>query len=244
MKISAPLCVLPLFALCSCSTPTVITPVLHGSAQTVSYEQGRPIITEAQPPTAAVATVVNPEADGNVVFWVGVTNYSKAPMSFGLENVGVESENKPVRVYTHAELVRHEKVKLGIGIAATILGAAAGAAAASIPSTVHTNANVYGNSGRYLGTIRSSSTVYNPAQTALAASVFASAGAANSVALQGGYRANVAALQDVLQVNTVAPGETRGGLIFAKDSGDLEKGYTVHVRFGGRQRDFTFKEAK
>jgi hypothetical protein len=176
-------------------------------------------------------------SNGRPVFVVGVTNLTKAPITFRVANIEawqtVNQQQAQLKVFTYEELVAEERTRQ---VAAAVLVGLAGAAnaySASQAGYYNSNSTVYTPRGTY----NVHTTGYSPVAASIAQSNASAQNAAMiSNTVERGQQ-NLAALEaSVMKDNTLMPNEWYGGQLHLQppesDSSASRKSYTVSIKVG------------
>lgn len=171
-------------------------------------------------------------------------NDSSANANLGTENVTVSTiSGKPVRVFTHNQLVKEAKSAAAWQAFAVALAGAANTYAASQPTTVNSYGSVYGSGG--YANYASTTSVYNPSNAALASSINQAQTNRSLNDISNTLESTLANLgSNILQTTTIEPGNAYGGNVvvdkpsFEKDEAQELK---VVVNFNDETHEFRFK---
>ncbi|RAK54376.1 hypothetical protein DJ017_07495 [Phenylobacterium soli] len=170
-------------------------------------------------------------------------NDSQMPANLGPENVHVyTAAGLTVPVFTYEQLAREAKKKAAWAAFAVALSGAANAYAASQPTTVNTYGSAYGNRG--YATYAAQTTVYNPANAALANSINQANTNREMSQISASLEATLSSLgNSILRTTTVEPGGAFGGTVvvgkphFGKGEAQTLR---VVVSFNGEDHEFSF----
>lgn len=184
------------------------------------------------------AGFLRPPARGSARLLVGVFNATGAAITLRAEGITVEQPIdgqpvKPLKVYSHEELVREEQIRQVT--AAVLVGVAAGAnaAAAANAGDYNSTSRVYSPSGS--ATVVTSG--YGPTAIAIAQANTSCQNAQmiNST-VEPGQQSMATLERDVIKDNTMMPGEWYGGRVVLDaphtSTGD-QKAYRITINVGG-----------
>ena len=232
-------------ALClaGCATSYSVTPIASSSQQ-VSYDRGAAMVMSKKDHGAVRVAPTSTAFQGQMSLGVVAFNDGQTPANLGTENVHVFTANgTPVPVLTYEELAKRAKRAAAWATFAVALSGAANAYAASQPTTVNSYGSVYGSRGGY-ATYSSTSTVYNPANAALANSINQANTTRSLNQINATLESTLNGLgNSVLRTTTVQPGQAFGGNVildtpkFAKGE---EQALRVVVDFNGEAHEFRF----
>jgi hypothetical protein len=225
---------------CQSMTGLEVTPA---EGQQRYYQDGSVALVSSQAGSIA-AIAAKPEGNPNgqrLNLALRVVNTGEAPFDIDTTQIQVTADTpKPIRVYSHAQLVKEEVDKRNAALFITALAGAANAYSASQAGYVRTsgsyNGRTYGPGGTYSSHGSYSGTYYDPARAQIAGSI-ASAQTANNIDRIASNSANNVATLDslILKRTTVFPGQEHSGL-FVFDAPPLKKGerrvYRIDVRTG------------
>jgi hypothetical protein len=220
--------------LSSCASP-MLSPIALDH-QTIDYQAGNPTMVSRKTSVVAL-TILSAEVKTHAFVAISVANRSKAVATIDATDVTADSGGQSLRVYTAAELEHIARVQKGWAIAAAVLGAAAGAAAANIPATTYTNGSVYGANGARIGGFNATATTYNPAAATVATAAVTANAQAQVAGIENAHQQREGQIAGVLQLTTVYPNQAAGGVVEIDKNGMADP-INVHVRFAGERHDF------
>jgi hypothetical protein len=230
----------------ACATTYSVTP-LASANQNVTYDHGAPVVMSKKENGAVRVAPTSTAFQGRMSLGVVAFNDGKANANLGTENVQVfTAGGVPVRIFTYEQLAREAKTAAAWQAFAVALSGAANAYAASQPTTVNTYGSVYGSRGGS-ASYAATTTVYNPANAALANSIN-QAQTSRSISYIGAtLDSTLAGLgSSILRTTTIEPGNAFGGNVvidkpkFAKGE---EQALRVVVTFDGEEHEFKFSVA-
>ncbi len=184
--------------------------------------------------------------EGRLSLGVVAFNDGHAGANLGAENVRVFTANgTSLRVFTYDQLVKEAKTAATWAAVAVALSGAANAYAASQPTTVNTYGSASGNLG--YANYASTSTIYNPANAALANSLNQAQTSRSINQIGATLDATLGSLgSSVLRTTTIEPGNAFGGNVIV-DKPKFAKGeeatLRVVVTFSGEEHEFRFSVA-
>lgn len=228
--------------LSGCVTNEVVKFSATNPNQQSMVRDGRPALVSRQKNSIVLVSTANRnvQTNGRPVFVVGITNMSKQPIDFRVEQVevvqNVGGQQVALAVITYEQLVQEEKTRQ---VAAAILtGVAAGANAYSASRAGYGNysATTMSSSGR---TYNTSGTFYSPTAAAIAqGNAAAQNDAMISSTIERGQQ-NMAMLeQAVIKDNTLLPGEWYGGQLHLSPPANPSQGpktYSITLLVGGER---------
>jgi hypothetical protein len=232
-------------ALSGCATSYALKPE-QGVAQNVTFDHGAAVVMSKKDHGAVRVAPTNTSFAGRLSLGVVAFNDGNKGENLGVENVQIfTASGTPVRVYSYEELAKQAKNAAMWQAIAVGLSASANAYAASQPATVNTTGSIYGRGG--YTNFNSSTTVYNPANAALANSINQANTERSMAQISGTLESTLAGLgESVLRTTTISPGEAFGGNVIA-DKPKFAKGedqsLRVVVQFAGEQHEFKFAVA-
>lgn len=234
--------ILVALALGGCASTYSLTPVASGS-QDLTYDQGIAVIVSKKENWVVGVAPTSTAFEGRVVLRVVAFNDSEANGNFGIENVRVfTSSGKIVRVFTYDQLVKEAKNKAAWQAFAVAMAASANAYAASQPATINSYGTAYGANGTL--NYSSTSTIYNPANTALTNSINQSQTRSNINQITESLDATLSGLgSSILRTTTIEPGNSFGGNVVMDRpvfAADEDRTLRVIVSFDGEEHEFKF----
>ncbi|HEY8574422.1 hypothetical protein [Phenylobacterium sp.] len=230
-------------ALTGCATTYALAPIAS-SNQEVTYDRGAALVMSKKDQGAVRVAPTSTAFEGRMSLGVVAFNDGSSNFNLGTENVQVFTANgTPVRVFTYEQLVKEAKTAAAWQTFAVALSGAANAYAASQPTTVNTYGTAYGSRTGFTN-YASTSTVYNPANAALANSINQAQTNRSLSMISRTLDDTLSGLGDsVLRTTTVEPGRAVGGNVivnkpkFAK--GEPQQ-LRVVVGFAGEEHEFRF----
>lgn len=225
-----------------CASTYSIQPVAT-AAQEVTYDHGTALTMSKKARGAVRVAPVATEFNGRMQLAVVAFNTGAAPANLGPENVRVYmSGGAPLQVHTYEQLAREARRSAAWATFAVALAGAANSYAASQPATAQTYGSAYSNRG-YVN-YSSTTTVYNPANAALANSINQANTNRELSQINAALGATLNGLgNSILRTTTIAPDSVFGGNVVV-DRPHFAKGEAQTVRvvvtFSGEDHEFTF----
>lgn len=230
-----------LFAAIPASASDQLVQAVQVGNETVRYEQGVPIL-DLQGEQGFVQIRPLPMEHGKLVFGVAVYNGGGNPVNIDIANFDIRSDDKVLTAFSAEQLVRQAKNRAmwkTIGTAA--LGAFASTAAANqrdyYTSTMHTP---YG--GTYVHNFSAPSLAgqFQSAQINVATGV-------SMYAIQNQMDRAIRSIgNEVMQLSTVAPGQTYAGKVIVDkpSAGSTPKQIAINLLWNGEPYRFGFQLAR
>lgn len=215
-------------AVSACAVSYQITPHA-GTGQTVRYLQGQPTIVADGARSSIQVALLPPNEKSRLLYSVAAYNRGEEPVTFGVENIALEADGVPVRIFTVPELER--MAKNDAATAAVLIALAGGVSAAAAAQSPTSTSTLYTPSGIY----RSETTNRALQSLATSASVAQTSNSLNNVS--SALDATLANLgQNMLQTTTVDPDSSFGGQVVGdrvKVPGEGELSTTLRINFAG-----------
>jgi hypothetical protein len=244
-----------LLLLTGCASSERIALVASPAQQSLTRD-GVPALLSAQKQVVMLRPVAASVRRGDrPTFVLAVYNRAKRPAELRVANITAhhvgDGKQKPVRVFTHEELVAEARRKQTWAAVGAALSGAGGALSAANAGYSHTQ-------GTYTGYARGpysnvsvggtyTATTYDPSKAYAAQAINNAQTAANFAAIEAEGQQQLSALQNtILKDNTVLPGEWIGGLVVLDEPSKGADGiarYQVNVRFGDELHSFNINQA-
>lgn len=228
--------------LSGCATTYSVTPVASDT-QNLTYDRGVAVVMSKKDRGAVRVAPTSTVFEGRMSLGVVAFNDSERSANLGAENVLVfTASGSSVRVFTYEQLVKEAKNQAAWQAFAVAMAAGANAYAASQPTTVNSYGTAYGTGGSM--NYASTSTINNPANTALANSINQAQTNRSINQIADTLDATLASLgSNILRTTTIEPGNAFGGNVII-DKPRFKEGeehvLRVVVNFDGEEHEFKF----
>lgn len=223
-------------AVAACQTVYSVTPVDTGTAK-VTYNSGNPTTDLELTRGAVKLTPLGVSEKGRVSFAVAAFNKAEQSQNFGTENFHASVANTPVKVFSHAQLVKEAKNEAAWAAVAVALSGAAAAYSAQQNAYSTTNAQMYTPRGTYTYTAQT----YNPTAAAIGTAAAGAATGAGLYAINRELDSTIDRLGGtILQTTTIDPNGAFGGqVIVAKPK--VSPPYQIEVTARWNDEDYIFR---
>jgi hypothetical protein len=232
--------------LCACAAPRDSFSLTPAPGQQALIREGVPALISAKKNTVFLRPIApTQQAYGRPRFVIAMLNRGKAPETFTVSSISVESLKPRVaslRVYTHEELTKEVETQRNTQMALAAIGGALGAVSAA-QSGYSTTTGSYSYGNRY-GTY--SQTTYNPALASAAANANAARTADSMASIEDQAQSKLAQLQaTIIKDHTLMPGEWHGGVVVIDPPQKTDGGvaeYSISLTFAGERHTFLVKQ--